>query len=106
MGSLVLRTRGEFRTSVLKGSLASLEGSLTLCAQGEMDFAKGSLASLVESCIQNIFHLGENCIEKSCIFAPSKTGYSVVRLSRLLWEQEVACSNQAIPTRRFRSSTG
>lgn len=27
-----------------------------------------------------------------------KTGYSVVRLSRLLWEQEVACSNQAIPT--------
>ena len=27
-----------------------------------------------------------------------KTGYSVVRLSRLLWEQEVASSNLAIPT--------
>ena len=52
----MLRTRGEFRTSVLKGSLASLEGSLTLCAQGEMDFAKGSLVSLEGSCIQNIFH--------------------------------------------------
>ena len=26
------------------------------------------------------------------------SGYSVVRLSRLLWEQEVASSNLAIPT--------
>ena len=29
-----------------------------------------------------------------------KTGYSVVRLSRLLWEQEVASSNLATPTIR------
>ena len=36
---------------------------------------------------------------KKMYFCSLKTGYSVVRLSRLLWEQEVACSNQAIPTR-------
>ena len=32
-------------------------------------------------------------------FSASLTGYSVVRLSRLLWEQEVASSNLAIPTK-------
>ena len=37
--------------------------------------------------------------ENQMYFCSLETGYSVVRLSRLLWEQEVACSNQAIPTR-------
>ena len=38
-------------------------------------------------------------IKKSYTFAAENTGYSVVRLSRLLWEQEVASSNLAIPTK-------
>ena len=37
-------------------------------------------------------------MKKSVFLQPQKTGYSVVRLSRLLWEQEVASSNLAIPT--------
>lgn len=36
--------------------------------------------------------------KKNVFLQPQKTGYSVVRLSRLLWEQEVASSNLAIPT--------
>ena len=49
---------------------------------------------------KNNFSFQNRIIPKKVVFLqPQKTGYSVVRLSRLLWEQEVASSNLAIPTK-------
>ncbi|SNR14253.1 protein of unknown function [Tenacibaculum jejuense] len=39
-------------------------------------------------------------LEKIYIFVARKTGCSVARSSRLLWEQEVAGSNPATPTKK------
>ncbi len=36
----------------------------------------------------------------NAIFAPTFSGCSVARLSRLVWDQEVAGSNPATPTKR------
>ena len=40
----------------------------------------------------------EKDVHEASFFLTKATGYGVVRLARLLWEQEIACSNQAIPT--------
>ena len=43
----------------------------------------------------------EEDVHEASFFLTKATGYGVVRLARLLWEQEIACSNQAIPTERI-----
>jgi hypothetical protein len=42
---------------------------------------------------------GAESYEKIPTFAPRKSGYSAVRLAHLLWEQGVAGSNPATPTK-------
>ena len=54
------------------------------------------LSSSKEIFLKDIFFLA-----KKYTFA-ARSGYSVVRLSRLLWEQEVASSNLAIPTLKIK----